>query len=59
MGTVHGLPVGVSFMGGKDQDAAILAAAYVYEQATNHRVDPQYLATAEDRPEIAAAMKRK
>ena len=59
MGTVHGLPVGVSFMGGKNQDAAILAAAYVYEQATNHRVDPQYLATAEDRPEIAAAMKRK
>lgn len=59
MGTVHGLPVGVSFIGAKDEDAAILAAAFAYEQATNHRVDPQYLKDAEDRPEIAAAMKRK
>ncbi len=59
MGTVHGLPVGVSFIGGKDNDAKILSFAYAYEQATMHRVDPQYLETAEARPEIAAAMERR
>ncbi len=59
MGTVHGLPVGVSFIGGKDEDAMVLSIAYAYEQATMHRVDPQYLKNAEARPEIVAAMKRR
>lgn len=59
MGTVHGLPVGISFMGGKDDDANILSVAFSYEQATMHRVDPQYLEDAEERPEIAAAMTRR
>jgi amidase len=56
MGEVHGVPLGVSFMGAKDADAHILAYGYAYEQATLLRPDPKYLATAEDRPEIAAAM---
>ena len=59
MGHVHGVPVGVSFIGGKDADAAILSAGYAYEQATLHRKDPEFLATAEERPEIAGAMARK
>ncbi len=59
MGTVHGLPVGVSFIGGENQDAAVLSAAYAYEQATSRRVEPQYLESAEARPEIANAMKRR
>jgi amidase len=59
MGTVHGLPVGVSFIGGANKDADVLAAAFAYEQATLHRVDPQYLESAEARPEIAEAMKRR
>ena len=59
MGTVHGLPVGVSFIGGKDEDAGVLSFAFAYEQATLHRVEPQYLKDAEVRPEIAAAMKRR
>ena len=59
MGTVHGLPVGVSFIGGQDDDAKILSFAYAYEQASMHRVDPQYLETAEARPELAAAMQRR
>ncbi|PKP80122.1 MAG: amidase [Alphaproteobacteria bacterium HGW-Alphaproteobacteria-18] len=58
MGEVHGIPIGLSFMGGKDTDAAILAYGYAYEQATGLRPDPKYLQTAEDRPEIAAAMQR-
>lgn len=59
MGSVHGVPIGVSIMGAKDGDSAILSWGYAYEQASNLRVEPQYLATAEARPEIAAAMKAK
>lgn len=58
MGTVHGVPIGVSFIGGKDRDAQILSYGYAYEQATNHRADPQYLPNAEVRPEIEKAMRR-
>lgn len=58
MGEVHGVPLGVSFMGARDTDAAILAYGYAYEQATGLRPDPKYLETAEDLPEIAAAMQR-
>jgi len=56
MGNVHGIPIGVSFMGGARSDAAILAYGYAYEQASALRVSPAYLKSAEDRPEIAAAM---
>ena len=58
MGEVHGIPLGVSFMGASGRDAHILAYGYAYEQATGLRPDPKYLETAEDRPEIAAAMRR-
>ena len=56
MGDVHGVPVGVSFIGAAGQDAAVLAYGYAYEQASQMRVDPRYLPNAEARPEIAAAM---
>jgi amidase len=55
MGDVHGIPIGISFMGSAGDDAAILAYGYAYEQASQKRVTPHYLKTAEDRPEIAAA----
>lgn len=58
MGTARGLPVGISFMGGKDQDATILSLGYAYEQASNARAEPQYYQTAEDLPNIANAMRR-
>lgn len=58
MGEVHGVPLGFSFMGGRDTDAAILAYGYAFEQATQLRPNPKYLQTAEDRPEIAAATQR-
>ncbi len=59
MGNVHGLPIGVSIMGAKDRDAAILSYGFAYEQRTHLRPEPQFLKNAEARPEIAAAMKRK
>lgn len=59
MGSVHGLPLGISFMGGKDQDARILSLGYAYEQASRARAEPQYYQTAEDLPEIAEAMRRR
>lgn len=58
MGTVHGLPVGVSFIGGQDKDADVLSFGYSYEQKTHMRADPKYLRSAEDRPEIAQAMEK-
>ena len=59
MGAVDGLPVGLSFLGGKGDDARILALGHAYEQRTHRRVEPQYLSDAEARPEIAAAMRRR
>ncbi|MEZ5955054.1 MAG: amidase [Hyphomonas sp.] len=58
MGEVHGIPVGVSFIGTAGQDASILSYGYAYEQASQMRVDPLYLQMAEERPEIAAAIVR-
>ncbi len=58
MGDVHGIPIGLSFMGSRNADAMILAFGYAYEQASQLRRDPHYLATAEDRPEIGEAMNR-
>lgn len=52
MGGVHGMPVGFSFIGGKDKDADILSYAYAYEQRTNLRLEPQYLPTSDMREEI-------
>lgn len=59
MGNVHGMPVGLSFMAGKDQDAKVLAFGYAYEQRTHHRIDPRFLPTADVRQEITAALARK
>lgn len=59
MGTVRSIPVGISFIGGENRDAAVLSYGYAYEQATGLRAEPHYLTNAEDIPEIAAAMKRK
>jgi amidase len=57
MGTVKNIPIGLSFIGGKDQDAAVLSYGFAYEQATKLRAEPTYLKSAEDRPDVAAAMK--
>jgi amidase len=59
MGTVRNVPIGLSFMGGKDQDAAILSYGYAFEQATRLRPEPAYLKSVEARSDVAAAMKSK
>ncbi|MBJ7441784.1 MAG: amidase [Sphingopyxis sp.] len=45
MGAVAGLPIGMSFIGGKWADADVLAAGYAYEQASRKRVAPTYRAS--------------
>lgn len=45
MGQVHGLPIGIDFMGGAGRDAEVLAAGYDFEQANPARIVPQYLPT--------------
>lgn len=57
MGGIHGISVGLSFIGGKNTDAQILSYAYAYEQHSLRRLEPQYLKNAESVPFIAEAMK--
>ncbi len=58
MGEVHGLPVGVSFMGAKNSDAMMLAYGFAYEQASGMRPVPSYYTNAEEQATIARAMNR-
>jgi amidase len=57
MGGVNAIPIGISFIGGKNTDAQVLSYAYAYEQYSMRRLKPQYLKTAEEIPTIANAMK--
>jgi amidase len=44
MGAIEGLPIGISFIGPKWSDAAVLAVGYAYEQASHARVTPTFRA---------------
>lgn len=44
MGKVHGLPVGLSFMGGAWKDAEVIGLAYAFEQQTQLREKPMFIA---------------
>ncbi len=57
MGQVHGVPLGLSFIGARDTDPMMLSFAYAYEQLTQHRQDPQFKRSAEDREEISNALR--
>jgi amidase len=42
MGQTHGLPVGLSFVGGAYQEGPLLTLAYAYEQAAKKRTAPEF-----------------
>jgi amidase len=44
-GFVHGLPVGISFIGAAWSEAKLIGLAHAYEQATKHRRPPEFLPT--------------
>lgn len=44
MGAIHGLPIGLSFIGTRWDDARVLNAGYAYEQASHAMVSPTYQA---------------
>jgi len=53
MGQVKGLPVGLSFIGGKWHDAKILSLGFAYEQARGPLAGPSFWRSIEDSPEVA------
>ena len=59
MGTLDGLPIGLSFIGGHSTDSLVLSLGYAYEQRTKLRAEPMYLPEAEARPDIFEAMRRR
>jgi len=48
MGTVHELPVGLSFIAGAYQEAEIIRLAYAFEQATKKRIAPKFIKSSVD-----------
>jgi len=46
-GFVFGLPVGISFFGRAWSEPTLIKIAYAFEQATRHRLPPQFLPTAD------------
>lgn len=55
MGLANGLPVGLSFIGGKWSEASLLAMGYAYEQAAPRRAAPTYAPTLNALPAYARA----
>ena len=47
-GYVHGLPMGITFIGGRWAEPELLGFAFDYEQATEVRVPPQFIPTIGD-----------
>ena len=58
MGQVKGLPVGLSFIGGKWKDGEILSLGHAYEQARGPLPGPLFFRAIEDSPAIAPALRR-
>ncbi|MEO7786383.1 MAG: amidase family protein [Sphingomicrobium sp.] len=58
MGAVHGLPVGLSFIGAKWSDAKILSLGYAFEQASRALVVPRFPRSIEETPEVGPLLAR-
>ncbi len=58
MGTVRGLPVGLSFMGAKWSDASILSLGFAYEQASHALVRPGFVPSVELTAPVAGQLER-
>ncbi len=58
MGDIRGLPIGLSFIGGKWQDGKVLQAGYAYEQASQKRMTPGFMSATHEMPEIKAAQEK-
>lgn len=56
MGAVRGVPIGLSFVASAGEDARVLGLGYAFEQATRLRVEPGYLRTAIEQPDLLRAM---
>lgn len=59
MGTVHGLPIGLSFVASAGSDAKVLSLGYVFEQATRLRAQPEFLPTAGAQTDLKEALRRR
>jgi len=57
MGTVYGLPVGISFFAEAWQESKLIGFAYAYEQRANARVRPTYAATIDEHADVAPALR--
>lgn len=55
MGDIRGLPVGLSFIGPKWSDALILSLGYAFEQASRRRIEPGFLRSVEEQPDVLRA----
>jgi amidase len=55
MGQVRGLPVGLSFIGPKWSDGLILSLGFAYEQASRRRIEPRFLPSVEETPDVRRA----
>ncbi len=45
MGVIHDLPIGFSFAGTPYTEPQLIGMAYAYEQVTNARVAPRFIAS--------------
>jgi amidase len=58
MGLVHGLPVGLSFIGEAWSEAKLLSFAFAYESRASARTPPTYARSIEDAEPIAGALRQ-
>jgi len=57
MGLADGLPVGLSFIAGKWEDAKVLSLGYAYEQASHARVEPAFLPSLDQSETVAPLLR--